>query len=216
MTALRLSLILFVLMCASEVPGGESASEQLTAKDYHRISSVDSPEYIKAIGESRAVVIEKASSPVSSRTREFLVERNPKTARIWVFFTDKQVRSDSEFKTAGERVRLSDRSWKRRIKMDKSEPVFADLPVSTHYINQIVVLGAQHRRSSRWLNAASFDVRFDLIDQIAALPYVSQIKPVARRTAPSTKPVPVDAETRPTESSATAILDYGPSLNQAA
>ncbi len=46
------------------------------------------------------------------------------------------------------------------------------------YVNQIKQFGAKHRRSSRWLNASSFEIDVNNLDKISDLPFVKSIKPM--------------------------------------
>ncbi len=139
---------------------------------------------------------------------------NPDAVKIWVFFTDKGFADKAGFEQSANALSLTDRAASRRAKMDINEFVFADIPVSESYITAIKTLGATFRRSSKWLNAASFEIETRLLDQIAALPFVAEIRPVAgfKRIEPE-----ISGENNlrlpPVRAQADA-LNYGGSLGQ--
>ncbi len=112
-------------------------------------------------------------------------------------------------------MKLTDRALKRRARVGLDEVVFVDLPVATQYIEQIVNLGARHRRSSRILNAASFEIPADRLDRVGALPFVAEMRPLAGFTGnpkavddDAGRDVPTTAELSPD------ALDYGSSFAQ--
>ncbi|MCH9032129.1 MAG: S8 family serine peptidase, partial [candidate division Zixibacteria bacterium] len=115
----------------------------------------------------------------SESARKFLLERDGEKLRIWLFFTDKGLFSSKEFKRAASLINLSEKQLTRRKKAGLEKIVFADLPVYQNYIEQVERLGARHRQSSKWLNAASFEVSVETLDQIMQLPFVSSIEPIA-------------------------------------
>jgi len=160
------------------------------------------------------VVISKAASVISADTRAELLHRNPTTARVWVFFTDKAIYDQNGFAARAAAVPMSDKVRARRAKVGMDRVVFADIPVARSYVSQIQSLGGVLRRESRWLNAASFDVAMGLLDQVATLPFVAEIKPVAEFTG---EPIPVETDTKgapgPTVQNAEA-LNYGSSATQ--
>jgi len=151
--------------------------------------------------------------PLSPAARQFLQERDGATVRVWVYFTDKGVRDRTGYEAAAARVALTERALKRRAKVDQDRVLFVDLPVSRQYTESIEALGAELRRTSRWLNAASFDIPASRLDSIAGLPFVSAVRPVARFESPhleydSARPAPPDEALSP------QALDYGPALGQ--
>ncbi|MCP4568571.1 MAG: S8 family serine peptidase [FCB group bacterium] len=99
-------------------------------------------------------------------------------AKIWVFFTDKNVFDKNQFSRAASEISMTERARQRRIKMGRQEVTFADLPVHKDYILEIETLGAKLRRQSRWLNAASFDIPLEAVDLVNSLPFVSRIRPM--------------------------------------
>lgn len=125
------------------------------------------------------VLTPKAADVIAPSVREALVRRNPQTASIWVFFTDKGLADQSGFAAKAATVRLTERALNRRAKMNLDHVVFADLPVEASYLSQIAALGGTLRRTSRWLNAATFEVPMDRLDAVAALSFVAHVRPIA-------------------------------------
>ncbi len=134
--------------------------------------------------------------------------------KIWTFFTDKGFTDNAGFRRAASSLSLTDRSMSRRAKMGLDGIVFADIPVSENYIANIENLGAEFRRSSKWLNAASFEIDANLLDRIAALPFVAEIRPVAGFKME--KPVsPSEEQLRlPPIKAQSDALNYGASFGQ--
>ena len=126
-----------------------------------------------------AVTVDKQGPVIDEAARTFLAERDSETGKIWVFFTDKGVTGRSGFEAKAAGVAIETRSLVRRAKVGKDEVLFADLPVNRDYVDQIVGLGAEFRRVSRWLNAATFEVELDLLDEIARLNFVAKVQPMA-------------------------------------
>lgn len=123
--------------------------------------------------------ISKLSPVISETARNYLVNRDGNLVKVWVFFTDKQVDSKSDFASAASKLNLGEKVSKRRAKVKLDQIVFADLPVSSEYIKRINTFGARHRRTSKWQNAASFEIPVEKLTEISELPFVSEITPVA-------------------------------------
>ena len=145
------------------------------AKTEEKSTSVFRTEYLK----STSVQIGVKNPMISESARKFLFERDGEKLKIWLFFTDKGLFSFKDFERAASSTILSEKQLKRRKKTGLEEIVFADLPVYQNYIEQVERLGARHRRSSKWLNAASFEVSIETLAQVMQLPFVSSIEPVA-------------------------------------
>jgi serine protease AprX len=162
---------------------------------------------------SRAVVRDKSPDVLAASTIEFLHHRDSVQARVWVFFTDKGFTDSIAFVSAAHNVTLSERAQRRRAKVGRADVVFADLPVSRTHVDAVVALGASLRRTSRWLNAASFDIPFKRLHDLVALPIVAEILPVARFQTPEAD----DSEVRTTEDPQAQSPEapiYGPSQYQ--
>ena len=102
--------------------------------------------------------------------------------RAWIYFTDKGVRID-EYSRAIKAVqdRLNKESLKRRLAR-KGIIDYADIPVSGDYIGEIEARGGFLIRKSKWLNAASFMIARRDLENIAQLPFVQKVVPVAQYT----------------------------------
>lgn len=130
--------------------------------------------------KSDAVVIDKEIDGNIDVVKSYLRPRlTDNRAKIWVFFTDKNVFTREEFDRAAAAVVLTERARSRRAKMGREAVTFADLPVHRGYIERLVAMGGKFRRVSRWLNAASFEIPFAAIDAVNELPFVAKIRPVA-------------------------------------
>jgi serine protease AprX len=175
-------------------------------------ANAQTPSRVSTALMDRAVTTAKATEVLPDRARSFLIRRDGDTVRAWVFFTDKGITSTSDFDRLAARVVLSERALKRRTKVDLDKVVFADLPVSDTYVSRISSLGAVPRRTSRWLNAATFEIPAGKLDEIAALPFVSEIRPMMVFTNPILEP---DDSTITRAPELTPAGDqYGPSVAQ--
>ncbi len=164
---------------------------------------------------SDAIERPRLSSVVTPDFADCLQSHGTDTVKIWVFFTNKGVNSKAAFESAATSVTLTERAAHRRAKVDLNHVVFADLPVAQGYVNAIEQIGARHRRSSRWLNAATFEVAASRVDQIAQLPFVAEIKPMAQFRTPPEEPIGVESrEPAPGGAQSVEVLDYGASYAQ--
>lgn len=166
---------------------------------------------------SDAVIQPKSTEPLSQKTRLFLLDRDGAEAKVWIFFTDKKIFSRQQFQEAASSVSLPDKAARRRAKTGMDRVVFADIPVAQQYVDQIVALGGRLRWKSNWLNAASFVIPTADLDKIAALPFVTSIRPVASATKIIEPVEQASDDTRipPTSSAGSAaVLNYGASINQ--
>ncbi|MDP2807682.1 MAG: S8 family serine peptidase, partial [bacterium] len=139
------------------------------------------------------------------------------TLPVIVYFTDKGLSTKDELRSALERRRLqfSPRAMKRRAKMGRQEVTFDDLPVNADYVHRITVLGAKHRQSLNWFNAASFEMT---VTQIRACQNSSFVKSIDLLPARSKRILPeLETPSRKmpeTESPKAHLLNYGPSFIQ--
>lgn len=145
------------------------------------------PAKIEAQLKPEPVTVSKSSPVISQSARDFLLERDKDKALVWVFFTDKKVDSKESFDRAAASVKLSDKVLSRRSKVNLDQVIFSDLPVAQDYIKEITNLGAVHRRTSKWQNAASFEIPTEKLSEIEQLPFVFEIRPLAvgKRELPS-------------------------------
>lgn len=110
-------------------------------------------------------------------------EASPKIEgnNIWVYFTDKGFRTESEYSKALENYnpQLSEDALKRRLNYSGKVFDYDDLPVYQKYIDEIINFGGKLRTISHWLNAASFEIPPTLLERIYYLPFVYNVTPVA-------------------------------------
>ena len=173
---------------------------------------------------SRSVPIEipdefsrpKSAEVLSERTVSYLetkaVDGNVK---VWVFFTDRGVKTPEELSQVAASLYdgLTERALARRAKVGKDKVTITDVPVSAEYVDAIVKLGATLRRTSRYLNASSFEVPLSGLDEISSQRFVAEIRPMlaAKKEYGAT---PKDGGDE--KSLGGADLDYGDSYAQLA
>lgn len=104
--------------------------------------------------------------------------------RAWVYFTDKNVEID-DYQKAIEVVRskLNTASLERRL-LRRGVIDYADLPLSQDYIDEIEAREGLLMKESKWLNAASFWIAKEDLDNIAELDFVYKITKVASFRSP--------------------------------
>lgn len=135
---------------------------------------VQSSAYLSETAVSRS----RPAQVIGSGYLEHLSAQPTRLVKVWVFFTDKGISDKAGFDHAAASVSITERALKRRAKVGLDRVVFLDLPVVSRYVADVESLGGHHRRSSRWLNAASFEIEAGLVEQIARLPFVAEIRPV--------------------------------------
>jgi len=136
---------------------------------------------------------------------------------VWVMFADRGFVSAVAFDRAIAHADASllPHARQRRAKMHRSSLIGEwDLPVNAKYVNAVLEVGGRYRTISRYINALSLRVRQDRLPAIAELPFVKEIRPVAKAWRPlepaswgisnSSSPQPLGTD----------LLDYGPSFAQ--
>ncbi len=100
--------------------------------------------------------------------------------RAWVYFTDKGI-SEEELPEALNVVkqRMNSSSLMRR-NLRNSTIDYADIPVNDDYIEEIERCGGLLLYRSKWLNAASFLIAREDLEEIAQLEFVYKITPIAK------------------------------------
>jgi subtilisin family serine protease len=146
---------------------------------------------------------------MTTQTIDALAERDGEKVRVWVAFADKGLFTQAEFDQAAAAITLTERALRRRAKVGMDHVVFADLAVHTPYIEAIKALGADHRRSSRWLNAATFHLPVSLIRVVEALPFVAEIRPLLVYQRPRTEVERVKTDTPDPLTLSPDVIDYG-------
>ncbi|HNQ24914.1 MAG TPA: S8 family serine peptidase, partial [Phycisphaerae bacterium] len=109
------------------------------------------------------------------------------TVKVWVFFTDKGVRSPEAYAEAIDALAAgyNPRAVQRRElrgEAARGGPVFGefDLPVVQEYVNEVAATGAKVHVTSKWVNAVSAWATEAQLARIAALACVDRVQPVAR------------------------------------
>lgn len=104
--------------------------------------------------------------------------------KVWVYFTDKGIRSEEQRKDAlrSARESLSERALKRRLMVRSSDDVvdYSDIPLHEEYIREVETLGGRLCEVSKWLNAATFTIPSQKGKEIEELPFVKKITPVRK------------------------------------
>ncbi|MFQ5500567.1 MAG: S8 family serine peptidase, partial [Candidatus Zixiibacteriota bacterium] len=160
------------------------------------------------------VVIQKAPNVLTDQAREYLSLKRKDSAAVWVFFTDKGVFGKESFQTAASTVTLTDAAYKRRARIGREKILFVDLAVMPEYITEIEAIGARHRKTSRFLNAASFNLPMDKLDAVAALPHVAEIRPIAGFSTEKPDVQTTRWDEIPNKALGPDVLNYGSSFNQ--
>jgi hypothetical protein len=166
--------------------------------------------------EPMSLVSPKESPVISAALSRIMAEGSSQDSlRIWVFFTDKGVFSQGEYRLAKETSRssLTNAALRRRQK-NRVEADFLDLPVDQSYVDEVLRLGGELRHRSRWLNAISMQIRIDKVEEIAALPFVRQIRRVASYRRKPVEVEPLRGELYKPSDFAGYGRNYGPSLPQ--
>ena len=140
------------------------------------------------------------------------VESPVRSAKLWVFFTDKALSRGSEVAAIADfEAVLTERALERRAKVGM-EVNINDVPVAAKYVAAVEAIGVEIVARSRWLNAISVRADLDEAEAIAALPFVRELRPVAKGTKPIPVIIPATDETR--EQHGMRTFDYGDSYCQ--
>jgi len=99
--------------------------------------------------------------------------------RSWVYFTDKGVSVENYNKVLQTLIKNMEKaSYERRL-LRGGVIDYADIPIQRDYIYEVEVRGGLLIRESKWLNAASFWIAREDLDNIANLDFVHKITKVA-------------------------------------
>ncbi|MCB0720174.1 MAG: S8 family peptidase [Bacteroidetes bacterium] len=130
--------------------------------------------------------------------------------KFWVFFADKP---DS---AAAAGFLTTSRASNRRLLRSRHTEASVDLPVNPDYIATIEKSGASVAHTSRWLNAVSAYMSREVVRDVVALPFVTDVRPVASLTSAGSRHVDLtDMEALPLPANtATSAFDYGASFTQ--
>jgi subtilisin family serine protease len=140
----------------------------------------------------------------------------PPLSKFWVFFADKNLNSNQRAQAVAQvaatyNPRAAARRLLRGDAAKRAGQVFdeRDLPVAQLYLDAVTQTGARPVASSCWLNAVSVQATPDQLQQIAALPFVRHVQPVARGRR--IEPLDVHDALLPSANASTerTRLDYG-------
>jgi subtilisin family serine protease/subtilisin-like proprotein convertase family protein len=161
-----------------------------------------------------------AQSVMSPRLQEALDGDGPWV--VWVFFRDKDLSGGAlESALAEAETQLSPRAARRRAKVNPPEGRLvdeADLAIHPDYLVRTRSTGATSRQTSRWLNAASYQVtrtqaeRLSRLECVAGMDLVNRTRRAAVPT-PVGNPVPIVPRPGIGKSSASGTVDYGANLD---
>jgi hypothetical protein len=103
------------------------------------------------------------------------------TACVWVFFSDRGITTDHDLRSALDAAqdRIDGRALARRARAGAAFADVFDLPVPSAYMEEVARYGVL-RHESRWLNAVSVETQLGRLASIASLPFVREVRPVAR------------------------------------
>jgi hypothetical protein len=141
------------------------------------------------------------------------VEESP--TKYWVFFTDKGPDGLRKAAAAEQaKAELSERALRRRAKVARGRPLVdeTDLPLYPPYIDSLRRMGLEPVVRSRWLNAVSVPLTKARLDSVRALPFVRDVRPVARRYWRPEPSQPLEMPPPPLRKG--AEIDYGASFTQ--
>ncbi len=132
--------------------------------------------------------------------------------KAWIFFKDKG--AVDLLKNAALSAYVSQRSLERRLRRapQTALPRYGDYPVNLDYLERLRPLVKKIRVKSRWLNAVSAELPESNLEQIAGLPFVRKVQPVAAYFPH--RPIEEQAEQIPKVAIIDDTNDYGPSFDQ--
>lgn len=122
----------------------------------------------------------------------------PEPAKYWIVLTDKPPGA-----ARGEAARVAVRALeRRRLRGSAARPALADVPVAPAYVERLRAEGVEPVVVSRWLNAVSAFLDEDQREAVRRLPFVREVRPVARTATERSAPL------------SPVVIDYGPSALQ--
>ena len=149
------------------------------------------------------------AAPLSMNLSSRLSQLPPgETLPVWVFFHDRgmsQSEIDAALSALGQQY--PSRTIERRAKSGLTAFSKIDLPVCQSYLDEVVAITGKIRTVTRYFNGVSVNVDLEKALQIAALPFVKSILPVARGER-----IPTPHQGEP--GSHQVDLNYGESFDQ--
>lgn len=149
----------------------------------------------------------------------FLSGESSDDLKIWIFFKDRPYLKAGNVPTL-QAAGFSREAIQRRVARGLESWNESDMPVDSSYVESVKAAGGRVLVTSRWLNAVSAVCESRCRANLARLPFITDVRPVAtysrpldRRsehsstvTAPSYSPASLDSDA--------AALSYGPSKHQ--
>ena len=141
---------------------------------------------------------------------------------VWITFADKGEEGDADLtlRLAEAEANLTPRARARRLRAGVDPIVdYRDLPLHADYLVALEARGLQPYGASRWFNQVAVRVDAAVVNEIATLPFVAELRAVD--VLARALPLPVDesaATALPAQPLATsgAMIDYGNAAAQAA
>lgn len=136
---------------------------------------------------------------------------------VWVMFRDRGFADDQALARALDQAEKSllPANRTRRLKVRKASLVDEhDLPLNSSYVQEVLNSGVRYRSVSRYLNALSVRSNVNTLATIAALPFVREVRPVAKGRRYEPEPSWKLSAPGPGQPPGVDVLDYGPSYAQ--
>ncbi|MDZ7318387.1 MAG: S8 family serine peptidase, partial [candidate division KSB1 bacterium] len=133
--------------------------------------------------------------------------------KYWIFFRDKGLTEAQESTMKMQaKAAFSQHALERRAKMFPKNQLITedDLPLFAPYLQRLAAMKVEPIVQSRWLNAISAMLNAPLRQAVEALPFVREVRLVARYA----RPMPMDEPLRTLPKVQAYQIDYGPSLTQ--
>ena len=124
-----------------------------------------------------------ASGMLDPRLLPLAAHPSSETVHVWASFRDKGAAGPIEMAAALERAAatLGPRDRARRLRAHVTPLVDElDLPVCPRYLDSLTARGFAPHAVSRWFNRAAVRVTGARLEELAALPFVDRVSPVAR------------------------------------
>lgn len=180
-----------------------------------------------AAGRTPAVLPASLTAKLDSRLVGVALAGDPAPVPVWLSFADKGERGAADLveRLAAAEGALTERARARRLRARVSPLVsYDDLPVDAGYLAELDRRGLAVAAHSRWLNRVAVRVPGTRLAELAELPFVARIAPVARarrapgiplgdelliRPAPAAPMPPAARTPAPRGVALPAAIDYG-------
>ena len=140
--------------------------------------------------------------------------------KFWIFFRDKgpQALAKKSSLLQAAAANLTPAALERRAKVLPKAALVdeSDIDIYQGYLDELARYGLEPVAHSRWLNAVSAIVEPEQIPVVEQLPFVKEIRPVARLRIPPNETFSSGPDRNLTKPDVSHRLDYGQSLSQVA